>query len=187
MENPHWDTNGEDIERQIIGIIEAMSKIGAQILVIPLVDNSSISKNREMDLDFFANLKSSLKRNNVRVAFELDLNPVDARNFINQFEAKYFGINFDMGNSASLGYSPEAEISNYGDRIINVHVKDRILGGHTVALGSGNVDFKVVVEQLKKVSFQGNFIMQTARASDDNHSAELMRNIDFFEGVLLEN
>jgi hexulose-6-phosphate isomerase len=150
------------------------------------VDNSSITLNQEMDLEFFVNLKNSLNRNNVRIAFELDLGPVNARNFINQFEAKYFGINFDMGNSASLGFSPEAEFSNYGGRIINVHVKDRILGGHTVALGSGSVDFKVVIEQLKKVNFQGNFIMQTARASDENHTDELMRNIEFFERALLE-
>ncbi len=186
MENPHWNPNGEDIEREITRIIESMPRVGATILVIPLVDNSSISMNQGMDLEFFANLRNSLKRNNVRIAFELDLDPASSRNFIDHFEANYFGINFDMGNSASLGFSPEAEFSNYGHRIINIHVKDRILGGHTVPLGCGNVEFKDVVEQIKKINYQGNFIMQTARATDEKHTEELIRNIDFFKRVLHE-
>jgi len=186
MENPHWISNDIDIESDLIKIIEAMSKIGAQILVIPLVDNSSISRNYEIDLNFFIDLESILLRNNVRIAFELDLDPKAASDFIQLFEPKCFGINYDIGNSASLGFTPEAEISTYGHRILNVHVKDRLLGGHTVPLGLGEADFKTVVAQLKKANYLGNFIMQTARASDGNHAAELIRNIEFFDRVLNE-
>lgn len=186
MENPHWDSNNIDIERDIVRIIEAMSEIAAHILVIPLVDNSSISNKQNADLNFFKNLENDLIKNNVRIAFELDLEPDIALDFIDSFNPEWFGINYDIGNSASLGFNPVEEITNYGHRILNVHVKDRLLGGSTVRLGLGNADFGNVVEQLDRVNFPGNFIMQTARAIDGNHTDELMQNIDFFKRVLIE-
>jgi hexulose-6-phosphate isomerase len=187
MENPHWDSNGIDIERDVSRIIEAMPQVGANILVIPLVDNSSISKNQNMDLKFFKNLESKLIQNNVCIAFELDLEPKLAGDFIESFNPRHFGINYDIGNSASLGFSPIIEITSYGTRILNIHVKDRLIGGHTVPLGRGNADFKTVVKNLHKIKYSGNFIMQTARARDGEHKAELKRNIDFFERVLIEH
>jgi len=187
MENPHWEANDIDIEGDVRTIIEAMPRIGAKILVIPLVDNSSISRNQNMDFRFFKDFKKMLIANNIRIAFELDLDPSGAKNFIESFEEDQYGINLDIGNSASLGFDPEAEISSYGNRVINVHVKDRLLGGHTVPLGLGNADFKKVLEQLNKINYSGSFIMQTARSKNGKHLDELMRNIEFFEGVFLEN
>jgi L-ribulose-5-phosphate 3-epimerase len=187
MENPHWDSRDVDIESDVIRIIEAMPKIGASILVIPLVDNSSIAKKQNIDLEFFKSLESYLRHHNVCIAFELDLEPEHAKNFIELFDPILFGINYDVGNSASLGFNPIEEISCYGNRILNVHVKDRLLGGHTVPLGLGNADFKAIVEQLQKANFYGNFIMQTARARDGEHKAELMRNIEFFKRAFVDH
>ena len=42
MENPPWKTDPEDLFRGIESILAGMSEIGAKILVIPLVDNSSL-------------------------------------------------------------------------------------------------------------------------------------------------
>ena len=47
-----------------------------------------------------------------------------------------------MGNSASLGYDAQEEIDLLGNKIINVHIKDRIRSGTTVPLGTGDTDFK---------------------------------------------
>lgn len=186
MENPHWNSNNVDIERDVIRIIEAMSQVGAHILVIPLVDNSSISNKQDFDMNFFNKLENYLRKNNIRIAFELDLDPDIALDFIDSFNPEWFGINYDIGNSASLGLNPVEEITNYGHRILNVHVKDRLLGGSTVRLGLGNADFRNVVEELDKINYPGNFIMQTARAIDGNHTDELVQNIDFFKRVLNE-
>lgn len=186
MENPHWDSNNIDIEQDVIRIIEAMSLIQAHILVIPLVDNSSISKNQNADMNFFKNLEKDLRKNNVRIAFELDLAPEVTPGFIESFNPEWFGINYDVGNSASLGFNPVDEIVSYGRRILNVHVKDRLIGGNTVPLGMGNADFSTVIDELGKIHYSGNYIMQTARATDDDHAGELIRNINFFKRVLIE-
>ena len=78
-----------------------------------------------------------------------------------------------MGNSASLDYNPDIEFSNYGFRILNVHVKDRVLKGATVPLGYGNAKFAKIFKQLAMIGYSGNFILQTARADNGDHSGVL--------------
>ena len=63
---------------------------------------------------------------------------------------KYFGINYDTGNSASKGYDPIVELDLYGKYIDNIHLKDRIYKGSTVPLGEGNADFDTIFKKLKK-------------------------------------
>ena len=180
MENPYWAPNGVDIERDIYQILEGMNQIGASILVIPLVDNSSIRNNQSLDFRFFKNMEKTLDQLEIRVAFEVDLDEEEAKNFVANFSPQLFGINYDIGNSAAYGFDPEKEISNYGERILNVHVKDRFRNGNTVPLGKGDADFQSVINQLRKVNYSGNFIMQTARAAEGEHITELNRNIEFF-------
>ena len=83
---------------------------------------------------------------------------------------KSFGINYDTGNSAALGFDPTEEFSAYGDRILNAHVKDRIFNGTTVPLGSGSVDFPKVFSLFKSINYNSNYILQTARATDGEHA-----------------
>jgi hexulose-6-phosphate isomerase len=180
MENPYWAPNGVDIERDIYQILEGMNQIGASILVIPLVDNSSIRNNQNLDLQFFMNLEKTLDQLEIRVAFEVDLDEEETKDFVANFSPQSYGINYDIGNSAAYGFDPEKEISNYGERILNVHVKDRFRNGNSVPLGKGDADFQRVINQLTEVNYSGNFIMQTARAAEGDHVAELNRNIEYF-------
>jgi len=48
---------------------------------------------------------------------------------------KYFGINYDVANSASLGFEIDSEFKNYGKYIYNIHIKDRLKNGKSVRLG----------------------------------------------------
>jgi hexulose-6-phosphate isomerase len=109
------------------------------------------------------------------VAFECDLEPERLAAFIARFPADSFGVNFDIGNSASLGWDPGIEIPAIGPRIINVHVKDRVRGGTTVPLGQGNADFPRVFRLLAQQGYGGFFILQTARAADGDHAGALAR------------
>jgi hexulose-6-phosphate isomerase len=161
-----------------------MCFIGSQILVIPLVDNSSVKSNPDIELNFFLDMQETLSANRVKIAFEVDLDFDQTVSFINQFPEENFGINYDIGNSAAFGYNPLAEIDAYGDRIINVHVKDRQLGGSTVRLGNGDADFGTVTKHLLKKNYQGSYILQTARSQSDAHLDELNLNMEFFEKYL---
>jgi len=177
MESPPWQNDVKDLEQTMIKIINGMRRINSTKLIIPLVDNSSLSEvKHEISLvNFFELISSVIVQNNIQICFESDFSPKNLARFIGEFPNTNFGINYDIGNSASLGFLPKEEIETYGNRILNVHVKDRLLRGKTVPLGEGSADFEAVFKHLKSVNYEGNYILQTARATDDNHLGVLLK------------
>ena len=124
------------------------------------------------------NITKILKKNKQMILFELDMEPKKANNFISKFNSKYFGINYDIGNSASLGFDPKKEFITYGKRIKNVHVKDRVYKGTSVKLGNGNANFEKIFFLFSKIKYKGNYILQTARAKNNrDHVAEIEENL----------
>lgn len=177
MENPFWENEGQVIRENLVSILNGMQEIKARILVIPLIDNSSIRERNlsEEVVNFFKTVERDLAIRGLKIAFESDFDPESLLAFISKFDSKYFGINYDIGNSASFGYNPVEEFSAYGSQIINIHVKDRILGGTTVPLGEGAVNFKSIFKLINKFGYKGNLIMQTARADEGMHEAMLLK------------
>ena len=175
MENPPWKFDSEHLFRCVESILLGMTEIGAQILVIPLVDNSSLGDSNEVSqvIQFFSRMSNLLLTNNLKIAFETDLAPQAFADFLSNFNEDSFGVNYDIGNSASFGFNPTEEFAAFGPRILNVHVKDRVLGGTTVPLGTGNADFPTVFRCLNEHGYVGNLIMQTARAQDGKHAEVL--------------
>ncbi len=186
MQNPFWKSKSEENYEELLSkfkkIISSSREIGIDLIVVPLVDNGNI-ENVSQEKKFENGLKTLLpiiKSTRIMVAFETDLNPQENLIFIKEFDRKYFGINYDMGNSACEGYDPTEEIESYGSRIVNVHVKDRPLGGSTVPLSEGSLQLKKVLSELKKSKYSGNYILQTARAKNNDHVVELIKNRKFF-------
>ena len=93
----------------------------------------------------------------------MDLKPKKFLNFINNFNSKYITINYDTGNSASLGFDPEFEIKLYGKKISEVHIKDRKFKGGPIFFGKGNTNFKKIIRMLMEIGYKGNFILQLYR------------------------
>jgi L-ribulose-5-phosphate 3-epimerase len=180
MQAPFWKAAGEQraaLQRDFLAIAAACGRLEIGIIVVPLVDNGRLNTPTEQDclLSFLRAQAGVLAQWGVRVAFESDLGPEPLRDFMAMLPADTFGINYDIGNSASLGFDPVAELSAYGERILNVHVKDRVRGGTTVPLGQGGADFGRVFAALGRIGYSGNYILQTARADDGNHAAVLAR------------
>jgi L-ribulose-5-phosphate 3-epimerase len=178
MQAPFWKVDGaarEARQQDFIAIMEACSKIGVSQMVVPLVDNGSVQSQGEALVlrDFLLSLEARLASLNMRVIFESDYAPRELANFIATYPAKQFGINYDTGNSAAMGFDVKEEFQCYGGRVTNVHIKDRVLAGTTIALGEGNTDFESVFEQLSRVNYTGNLILQTARAKGGDHFAVL--------------
>ena len=51
----------------------------------------------------------------------------------------------------------------YGEKISDIHIKDRELGGKSVLLGQGNANFDSFFNKLREFNYQGPFIMQAYR------------------------
>ena len=183
MQEPFWKATTDNRQALIAdfnAIVCACGSLNIQTIVVPLVDNGALTSNQEEKylIDVLADHEIMLAENGVKIAFESDFAPVALRRFIEKMNPSLFGINYDIGNSAALGFDVNEEFSSYGDRILNVHVKDRPLGGTTVPLGDGNADFKTVFSKLSEYAYKGNYILQTARDSSGQHSQAIKNYLD---------
>ena len=180
MQSPFYKMDGEDRDRllrDLSAIIAAAGSIGIKSVLMPLVDDGRLeNQSQEENLkDGLKQITPQLKRAGMKISFESDFNPERLNRFIKQFDPDFFGITYDIGNSASLGFDHQVEIAAYGNRIINVHVKDRLLGGTTVPLGSGAAELPSVLKSLLGIGYTGPFILQTARADDADHVGVLCK------------
>jgi hexulose-6-phosphate isomerase len=180
MQAPFWKIDGAAHDALVTDLdllIAACSRIGIEFVVIPLVDNGKIE--REIESDTLKRVliarRDLLAKRNVKIVFESDLPPRELARFMEAFPADVFGINYDSGNSASLGYDSIEEIEAYAPRILNVHIKDRIRGGTTVPLGTGNADLAKTIRLIERSGYKGQYILQTARAADGDHSGALAK------------
>jgi hexulose-6-phosphate isomerase len=180
MQAPFWKAGGEDgarLRRDFLAVVDACAAMAIAVIVVPLVDNGRLETgaHEEALVSFLQEHTALLARRGVGVAFESDFAPGELARFIARLDPAQFGINYDIGNSAALGFDPREEMAAYGPRIINVHVKDRIRGGTTVPLGRGAADFDVAFGALHDAGYRGHYILQTARASDGDHASVLLR------------
>lgn len=146
-------------------IIQQCSKLGIRIIELPFVDSSSLIPNNNID-EIFLRLKNiipQLEKFNICLALETDLHYTQFVELLEKFNHPLVRANYDIGNSTYKGYDPIEEIKNLKKFIVNIHIKDRILGGTTVTLGKGDVDFNSFFEMLSQIEYSGDLIIQGAR------------------------
>ena len=181
MQTPFWKAiSGAEHQQRLAEldlVLDACADVGIRVIVVPLVDNGAMhnSEHEEVVIDALTTRADRLRRNQSVIAFECDYRPADLARFIGRLPADVCGINLDIGNSAALGYDIEEEIAAYGQRIVNVHIKDRVLGGTTVPLGTGNANVPRALRMLVASGYPGSYVLQTARARDEDHEGTLSR------------
>jgi L-ribulose-5-phosphate 3-epimerase len=180
MQAPFWKAGGNAREALVADldlVIKSCGAIGVEFVVIPLVDNGKIENATQEEhlLQVLLARATSLSQQGIKIVFESDLSPAPLAQFIAKLPHEVFGINYDIGNSASLGYDSTEEIAAYAPRILNVHVKDRLRGGTTVPLGTGAAELSKTIGLIERSDYAGQYILQTARAGDGDHSGTLAR------------
>jgi len=164
-------------------LIKCASIIGASDIVIPCVDQSSLKTDKDKKRFEFS-LSKSLKeanKHNINLALETDLGPEEFKVLIDQFDNNNITVNYDTGNSASLGYDIDEEFKSYGYKISDIHIKDRVLNGGPVILGSGNVNFNNFFKNLETIEFKGPIIMQAFR--DDEGVEIFKKQLQWFKSL----
>jgi hexulose-6-phosphate isomerase len=163
----------ESNRRLLDALIESASSIGTRGIEIPCVDASALSSVAEEDELAFAIAPAldTAHRLGLEIGLETSLPPARFRALLERIGHPAIKANYDTGNSASLGYNAKEEIDAYGKWINNVHIKDRILGGTTVPLGTGNADIPGTLRLLEGAGYKGEFILQAARGSNDCETA----------------
>jgi len=176
---PDGQTSSDEFEK----FIELVAKSTISTLVWPLVDAGSIKDSKELELFLVAISKhfNLLAKHGIKVAFETDLSPLKNLDLMEKLPQNLFGLNLDIGNSASYGHSIVEEWNLNSNRILNIHIKDRLFEGLTVPLGSGSVSWS----EVKYISDRYNklMILQCARIAAQQERETITRYINFLKTV----
>jgi L-ribulose-5-phosphate 3-epimerase len=170
--------------RELARILRNGRAVAMNRVVIPFVDASAIRSNED-----FVAVQEALtaampfaEETGIEIHLETSLGPAEFAKLLDRIPHPSLKVNYDSGNSASLGYSPANEFAAYGNRIGSVHIKDRVLNGGTVPLGTGDADFAALFSCLEKIEYQGDFTLQVARGTPGDEVAWAKQNLAFVRG-----
>jgi L-ribulose-5-phosphate 3-epimerase len=146
-------------------LLQRASGLGVRYVVLPFVDESSLKSELELEglYKVLASLMPRAQQAGVELHLETDLKPAPLAQLLQKVSHPMLRANYDIGNSASLGHDPVEELTLLAPWLGSVHVKDRLLGGGTVPLGTGAADFSACFRLFRQSNYRGPFILQAAR------------------------
>ena len=189
MEELLIDSDGS-VRGETVGHLHWLMKQAAKLsviyIVLPFVDLSSLgTKAQQYSLvSLMQTLGPKAAEMNLELHLETDLNPTVFSCILKSINHPSIKANFDIGNSASLGYDPTEELTVLAPYLGSVHVKDRILGGNSVPLGDGNADFPTCFQLIRRTGFKRHFVLQAARGKDGDEIELAIQNRRFVEQQL---
>jgi L-ribulose-5-phosphate 3-epimerase len=189
MEAPLHSENPDiaKVSQEMLELLLKNSKqLGVKDIVIPCVDQSSLGNlhAQECFVEKLMPFIGLAEDSDVKFSLETDLAPKEFLSLIEYFNSSQVKVNYDIGNSASLGYNPVEELDTYGHMISDIHIKDRFKMGGSTLLGTGDADFHAFFNKLKDFDYKGPFIMQAYR--DDNGIEVFKKQLKWFFNLIDE-
>ncbi len=168
MECPLHSTIEENrifAKKTLLELLSYCNNLNITDIVIPCVDHSSLVSSENFDIfkTQMMDLIPVAEKFDINLSLETDLPPSSFANLLQDLDSKNVTVNYDIGNSASLGYDFKVELESYGKRISDLHVKDRKLNGASVYLGQGDAQIPEFFKEFQKYGFNGPIIMQLLR------------------------
>ncbi|MBI4120763.1 MAG: sugar phosphate isomerase/epimerase [Parcubacteria group bacterium] len=147
-------------------ICSGLVAINGGTVELPMVEASSLlpKETYEVRIAALRRFIEIAKKYNVPVAVETDLGPTALVALVEAIPG--ISVVYDSGNSAGMGYDMEEELAAYGEHVSNVHIKDKPVGGTTVPLGTGSVNFPRLFSLLHDMRYTGAVTLQAARGED---------------------
>jgi L-ribulose-5-phosphate 3-epimerase len=172
MDRPLLRVSGDELAgtvQKLRWLMERCRLARIERVVLPFVDESRIEDDEDAArvVDVLNAVLPEAERHCVELHLETALPPTLFAALLDRLPHPNVKVNYDSGNSASLGYRPQEEFAAYGDRIGSVHIKDRILAGGTVPLGEGNTDLRAVFDGLNRIGYRGDYVLQVARGESN--------------------
>ena len=164
-------------------LIQQASKLSIIYLIIPFVDKSRLKTRAQCKslISLMQEIGPKVAKKGLEIHLETDLDPKEFSSMLQTIGHPSIKANFDIGNSASLGYDPKEEIEALAPFLGSVHVKDRVFGGKTVPLGEGDADFATCFDLIQRQGFSRHFVLQTARGIDGREINLAIENRKFIE------
>ena len=171
--------NNAYIAKYLKPLCDTAVKRGIKNITIPLMEHSSIEDQKERDRFSKLILEFAKEYPNLDFSFEAELGLEELKEIL--YLSKNFYVTYDTGNMTSHGVDHKKYIKAIGDRINNVHLKDRTYDAVTVPPGTGDTDFKLIFKKLKKIGYNGNYTIQTARGETGKERETITKHMRFFQ------
>jgi len=168
MEAPLVRATGNELAQRLERLrwlLGRCRQAGIGQVTLPFVDASRIESDAEARAVAAAIrlVLPAAEETGVEIHLETALPPVEFAALLAELQHPLVRVNYDSGNSSSLGYDVSAEFAAYGSRVGSAHVKDRLKGGGTVPLGAGDADLPAFFECLQSINYHRPLVMQVAR------------------------
>ena len=179
----------QDERMAILSRLFARAKqLGIHHIVLPFVDASRMDS--EDEIDRFVALANDVlmpiaEQHEIEAHLETSLPPKEVAGILDRIPHPLFWINYDSGNSSSLGYPPVEEFGAYGHRIGSFHIKDRVKGGGTVPLGTGDADFVTLKRCLGDYGYSRAYVLQVARGEAGQEVAWARNNVQLAKELVI--
>ena len=175
----------DEMLKELLTLVEWLfsraNKLNISRIVLPMEDSTALNTKTEFErqINWMKEALKFAEKTDIEIALETTLPPSNLANFINQIPHPLMKVNYDIGNSAGMGYKIEDEFNAYGDRIVSIHIKDKLLNGPTVAIGNGVADFSALKPLISKFNFKGDIVLEAARGDSGDEIAWAKRNLNF--------
>ncbi len=169
-------------------LLEVCHELGIPRLALSLEDNSALLNKTHVKeaINSLKIITKKAKKYGLIVSLETSLSVINIKNLLKKVDSKILKINFDLGNSCSLGEDTPQAILELNSLIHSIHIKDRnILFGTTVPFGKGDVDFNECFKSLKMINFKGDIVIQGARGK--NHIRTAQNYLKFVKRLIKNN
>lgn len=148
-------------------MLERAGRMKAKYIVLPFVDNGALNSPPELEamIEVLRDVAPDAEKAGVGLHFESALTSQLYEWILSRVDHPFVRATYDMGDRAALGVDMEEDMRRLAPWIGSVHIKDRPLGGTTVPLGQGAVEFDVCFRHLAAANYEGLFIIQIARGA----------------------
>ena len=142
-------------------ILTWAQELNIKFVILPVMDSMSIqSKSSQAKLKDILNSIDNTE--GPKVLLESDLPGVYLKQFIEDVALDNVGILYDLGNATALGFDIKKELDLLHSLIGEVHIKDRFSkNGSSVRLGMAETPFELAFNTLKKLLWNGSFVLET--------------------------
>jgi len=170
-------------------LIGRAGELGMRYIVLPFVDASALRSARAIEglLEVLHRVGPAVHAQRLELHLETDLPAPELVSLLECAADPCVRANYDIGNSAALGHPPGTELPVIGEWLGSVHVKDRVMGGGPVPLGTGAADFGSCFRLIPAYGFAGPYILQAAREDGIPEVDLAKRNRRFVEDYMGRN
>lgn len=96
---------------------------------------------------------------------------------------KRMGLCVDIGHTKRIDRDPVVDLTDYFDRVFDVHIKDVTVDGNTCIIGRGTIDFPAFLTAVKDLGYKGTLALEY-EAEGNDPLAGMAESIGYVNGII---